>query len=69
MEILSIILIVLLIYVVFKVAYVALKILAILLIIFLIVEFGSKLLGDRVYCAFRVSKVVVKSISCVEPLI
>lgn len=47
MEILSIILIVLLIYAVFKVAYVALKILAILLIIFLIVEFGSKLLGDR----------------------
>lgn len=45
MEILTIILIVLLIYVVFKVAYVALKILAILLVIFLIVEFGSKLLG------------------------
>ncbi len=45
MEILTIILIVLLIYAVFKVAYVALKILAILLIIFLIVEFGSKLLG------------------------
>ena len=69
MEILSIILIVLLIYVVFKVAYVALKILAILLIIFLIVEFGSKLLGDRVCCTFWMSKVVVKSISCAESLI
>ena len=68
MEILSIILIVLLIYVVFKVAYVALKILDPINYL-LIVEFGSKLLGDRVYCAFRVSKVVVKSISCVEPLI
>ncbi len=49
MEILTIILIVLLIYAVFKVAYVALKILAILLIIFLIVEFGSKLLGGIGY--------------------